>query len=120
MLAQCGQDRVDLCCDACLSEVVELARLRPKWLPDEHGAFVLGVEHFSVFIACQESNVQGVLKNCLLVVFESAPNDMHVGIEEALLEVSACSEVDQVHDVSTLVIQVVGRVWVRLHQLELK
>ena len=120
MLAQCGQDCVDLCRDACLSEVVELSWFGPKWLSNDHGAFVLGVEHFSIFISSQESDVEGVLKNCLLVVFEGAPDDMHVGIEEVLLEVSACAEVNQIHDVSALVIQIVGRVWIRLHQLELE
>lgn len=50
----------------------------------------------------------------------SSPNNLHVAIEEIVSEVSTSPKVEQVHDVFFLIIKIVGRVWVRLHHLELE
>mmetsp|Transcript_13124 Transcript_13124/g.22169 ORF Transcript_13124/g.22169 Transcript_13124/m.22169 type:complete len:297 (-) Transcript_13124:963-1853(-) len=123
VLAHGRNDLLHLLSQALRPEVVELPLLRPEWLAHNHGAGVVGAEHLLALLSGEEADVDRVLEDGLLVVLVGAPDDLHVGVEEAVLEVAAGPQVEQIHDTVAAVLgveEVVGWVGIGLHHLELE
>lgn len=107
-------------CETYLSEIVKFTFLDSEGLADNQGTVTVRLEHFLVFFTSEEPNVDGVVDDGLPITLEGAPNDLHVRVKEIVLKVSARSQVDQVQDVPVLVVEIVRRIGIRLHHLELK
>jgi len=120
MLTQGWQNRVNLLCYACLTEVIKLSRLCSKWLTNNHGPLILSVEHLFIFFTSQETNIKRIRQYRLPIILERTPNNMHIAIEEILIKVSTSSKINQINDILIFIKEVIGWIGVSLHHFEFK
>ena len=93
---------------------------RAERLSHNHDSSVVSILHFSVLFACHEAQVKRVRHDLFPIFRVSSVNNLEVLVEEFVFEVSAGTEVEQVQFLLLRAVQVVGRVWVCLHDFPLK